>query len=167
MFHRPSTPTRTLLLAAVSLCVAIASIGWIVAGGGRPIDPALSDRIDERLIAAQGEWGGYVFHSVLDSLVLVIKNGLTYLFAFVQVVSCLLLAGMAVVAWRGDEAGLWAMRSWAWCTLVVETLAQSCTGWADVGSWVRLAYAVFVLWTIRRPMDPARVGLRAPEAGRG
>lgn len=83
---------------------------------------------------------------VLGSLVVV----LFILMLLVQSLLSILLFLAAWKTWRGRRLGRSLHLTWAWMTVVIDLLDLAFTAGIDGGAWVRLIYAMFVIFLLNR-----------------
>jgi hypothetical protein len=65
--------------------------------------------------------------------------------------------------WSGDPAGRSMHRAWAWIIVVLDLIDLTFTGGMEPGAWVRLVYAVFLLYVLNRD-DVRRYFAGSPDA---
>ncbi|MEW4567485.1 hypothetical protein AB1L88_06415 [Tautonia sp. JC769] len=102
---------------------------------------------------------------VLGSLVV----GLFLVMLLAQSLLSVLLFLAAWRTWRGLPSGRSLHLTWAWITMIVDLLDLAFTAGIDGGAWVRLIYAMFVIFILNR--DDVRAyfsrGAFAPPPTRG
>jgi hypothetical protein len=83
---------------------------------------------------------------VLGSLVV----GLFLLMLVAQSLLSVLLFLAAWKTWKGRPSGRSLHLTWAWITVIVDLLDLAFTAGIDGGAWVRLIYAMFVIFILNR-----------------
>ena len=83
---------------------------------------------------------------VLGSLVV----GLFILMLLVQSLLSVLLFLAAWKTWRGRPSGRSLHLTWAWITVIIDLLDLTFTAGIDGGAWVRLIYAMIVIFVLNR-----------------
>jgi hypothetical protein len=156
----PRPPSRARLFAALALLVA--PTGAIAVGWNRgilPLDGAWTDKLLGAAMSMHDSLGRRgPIAMMIDWSYTVANAGLTPALFGAQTILSLMLAVAAVATLRGDEAGAWSMRHWAWPTFILDGVNLAATGGVDAASWLRVAFAAAVVTCLPRPFDPAVAG---------
>ncbi|WP_169973250.1 hypothetical protein [Tautonia rosea] len=133
-FSNPARPGILGPLAFCSLLLSFLNVVWI-----------LILAVVAILAGAVGWLFGPVV-GVLGSLVV----GLFVLMLLVQSLLSLLLFLAAWKTWRRRPSGRSLHLTWAWITVILDLLDLAFTAGIDGGAWIRLIYAMIVIFVFNR-----------------
>jgi hypothetical protein len=156
----PRPTFRARVFAVLALLVApTGAIAVALRRGVLPLDDAWIAKMADASVDMRGSIGARGPISLaVDSIYSLVTGGLTSLLFAAQTMLSLILVVAAVATLRGDEAGAWSMRRWAWLTVAVDGVNLAATGGYDAASWVRIAFAAAAVACLPRPFDPTAAG---------